>query len=127
LLDVMATTTNHRNRPAEPALTVGEPLEFNGPGWTIRTDAYEVICWAPGPVVHNGRMTGERRSLWLLSVELRPAHRSATWPAWDSGGFVAGETLADVLPVLALLGPAERRHLSRVLAIRLGACARLAM
>jgi hypothetical protein len=107
-----------------PTLAAGEPLAFHGPGWTIRTDRYEVICWAPGQVVHQGQPTGELRTEWLLSVELPPAPvgaRSDARPcrSWESGGFLAGASLNAVLPALALLHENDRRRVTDVLTAQL--------
>ena len=97
-------------------LKCSEPLTFYGPGWTIRGADYEVICWAPGDIVHNGEATGDRREEWMLSVERNwvrnPIDDSGMWA---SGGFVEGDSLTDVLDALAILAPGDRYRATAIL------------
>lgn len=119
------------NRP-RPATTdaetnvtaIGEPLTYHGPGWSIETDRFEVICWAPGEIVHNGNPIGRTRTEWMLSVSIDPeggppAHLEEPG-LWSCGGFMSGETLAKVLPALAILKDADRFQVTAVLVHQLG-------
>lgn len=109
---------------ANDITAIGEPLTYHGPGWSIETNRFEVICWAPGEIVHNGNPIGRTRTEWMLSVSIDPdggppSHMEEAG-LWACGGFMSGETLAKVLPALAILEDADRFQVTAVLVHQLG-------
>ena len=114
----------NRPRPAAATATkkansIGEPLTYHGPGWSIETDKFEVICWAPGEIVHNGHPMGRTRTEWMLSVSIDPAsappdHLDESG-LWACGSFMSGESISNVLPALAILEDADRYQVTTVL------------
>ena len=109
----------HRSRAGTRVtgpLKRSEALTFHGPGWTILGADYEVICWAPGEISHNGASTGRYRDEWMLSVERdwvrNPIDGSGMW---GSGGVLSGDTLTEVLDALALLDPGDRYRATAIL------------
>ena len=114
----------HRSKSGTRAtapLKRSEPLTFNGPGWTIEGADYEVKCWAPGEIRHQGEPTGRERDEWMLAVERdwvrHPIDGSGMWA---SGGFVSADSLAEALDCLALLDPADRYRATAILVHELG-------
>ncbi|MEM7326183.1 MAG: hypothetical protein AAF531_24060 [Actinomycetota bacterium] len=98
---------------AERAAARGEALTYHAPGWTITGPGYDVTCWAPGEVTHDGQPTGRRREHWMLSVETDGAHA-------ESSGFATGDSLTEVLAAVAFLPPRDRYLVTAVLVQELG-------
>ncbi len=105
--------------PNQKAPTLGEPLVYHGPGWAIETDKFEVICWAPGEIVHNGNPVGRTRKDWMLSVSIdpdgAPPDHVEESGLWACGSFMSGASIANVLPALAILEDADRFRITTVL------------
>ena len=94
---------------------------YHSPGWTIRAPNFEVICWAPGEIRHDGEATGRHRDQWMLSVETGPIRSPGDVGGfWESGGVVSGDSLTEVLAALALLEPSDRYQVTAVLVHQLG-------
>ncbi len=116
----------HRHRSKAGTRATGplrrsEPLTFNGPGWAIEGPDFEVTCWAPGDVRHEGESTRQVRDEWMLSVERDwERHPLDGSGMWASGGFVTGDSLVEVLDCLSLLEPADRYRVTAILVHELG-------
>ncbi|MEM9894684.1 MAG: hypothetical protein AAF962_27865 [Actinomycetota bacterium] len=98
---------------AEAVATRGEALTYHGPGWTLSGPGFDVTCWAPGNITHDGQPTGRHRDHWMLSVETDGAHA-------ESSGFTTGDSLTEVLAAVAFLPPRARYLVTAVLVHELG-------